>query len=165
MDNKETLLKEIDLIQSCINRMADNSFLLKGWTVTILVGVLALFGESRNLYTVSVILLIAILNFWYLDAFFLRAEKMYRELYNWVIGNRMNTLENAFDLNPNRYADEVDTQIQVMFSKTLKSFYGVMTLVLFLFLVHSPVLQFVDLVIKNSFCKIISFIVERGFCS
>ena len=28
------LHKEIDLIQSCINRMAGNSFLLKGWVVS-----------------------------------------------------------------------------------------------------------------------------------
>ena len=32
IDN-EIIHKEIDLIQSCISRMANNSFLLKGWAV------------------------------------------------------------------------------------------------------------------------------------
>ena len=34
--------KEIDLIQSCINRMAQNSFQVKGWTVALFAVILAL---------------------------------------------------------------------------------------------------------------------------
>ena len=30
----EIIHKEIDLIQSCISRMANNSFLLKGWLIS-----------------------------------------------------------------------------------------------------------------------------------
>lgn len=36
LTSKEILLKEIDLIQNCIKRMASNSFLLKGWFITLL---------------------------------------------------------------------------------------------------------------------------------
>ena len=39
--NKENLHKEIDLIQECIKRMANNSFLLKGWTISLVAVVLA----------------------------------------------------------------------------------------------------------------------------
>lgn len=35
MKNEEVLVKEIDLIQSCINRMAQNSFIIKGWTISL----------------------------------------------------------------------------------------------------------------------------------
>lgn len=45
MDN-EIIHKEIDLIQGVINRMAQNSFLLKGWTITIIVAVLALTKDT-----------------------------------------------------------------------------------------------------------------------
>ena len=41
IDN-EVIHKEIDLIQSIINRMAQNSFMLKGWAITIFVAVIAL---------------------------------------------------------------------------------------------------------------------------
>ena len=40
--DKENLHKEIDLIQECIKRMASNSFLLKGWTISLVAVVLAL---------------------------------------------------------------------------------------------------------------------------
>lgn len=42
----EELHKEIDLVQGCINRMAQNSFHIKGWTVTIFAVVLALLPEK-----------------------------------------------------------------------------------------------------------------------
>ena len=44
--DKEILHKEIDLIQGVINRMANNSFLLKGWLVTLITVVLALTKDS-----------------------------------------------------------------------------------------------------------------------
>lgn len=32
--SNEELFKEIDLIQNCIERMAKNSFMIKGWSLT-----------------------------------------------------------------------------------------------------------------------------------
>ena len=43
-----SLHKEIDLIQNCINRMANNSFILKGWVVSILAVVLSLAINKFN---------------------------------------------------------------------------------------------------------------------
>lgn len=48
MDN-DVLHKEIDLIQACITRMASNSFLLKGWAVSIIAVILALSGLKKQL--------------------------------------------------------------------------------------------------------------------
>ena len=164
MNNQEVLLKEIDLIQACIKRMADNSFLLKGWTITILVAVLAFFAEKKDVYSISIILLIATINFWYLDAFFLRAERMYRKLYEWVISNRMNTLDNAFDLNPNRFSNQVEKTFQIMISKTLRSFYGTLSALLFIFLIYKPILFAINLTLKNKWCELLTFLVEKGGC-
>ena len=44
--------KEIDLIQSCITRMAQNSFMVKGWFVSLYAVVLALLPEKINLFFV-----------------------------------------------------------------------------------------------------------------
>ena len=44
--DKEILHKEIDLIQGVINRMANNSFLLKGWLISLIAVVLALSKDS-----------------------------------------------------------------------------------------------------------------------
>jgi len=46
MDNTEILHKEIDLIQGIINRMANNSFLLKGWIISLIAVILALTKDT-----------------------------------------------------------------------------------------------------------------------
>ena len=53
--------KEIDLIQSCINRMAQNSFQVKGWTVALFAVILALLPEkveSTNKFFLGVVLVL-----------------------------------------------------------------------------------------------------------
>lgn len=127
---KDVLHKEIDLIQACITRMANNSFLLKGWTITIVAVVLALADKSIDPALLSSLVLIPLFSFWYLDTFFLRTEKMYRKMYEWVLEKRCqddNTY--LYDLNPHRFKDKVDSTRKVMFSVTLRWFYGVPALI------------------------------------
>lgn len=118
------LHKEIDLIQDCINRMAKNSFLIKGWTVTIIAAIIALAPYEMNKVVVAVTMIMVTGAFWYLDGFFLRTEKLYRQLYSWVLANRKKgNREYQYDLNPHRFDSEVDGIFKVMFSKTLRWFY------------------------------------------
>ena len=75
--------KEIDLIQSCINRMAQNSFQVKGWTVALFAVILALLPEkveSTNKFFLGIVMLAISIMFWYLDSFFLAAERNYRKM-------------------------------------------------------------------------------------
>ena len=128
--DKESLHKEIDLIQACITRMANNSFLLKGWTISLIAVVLALAEKALNPALLSVILLIPIISFWYLDSFFLRTEKMYREMYVWVLEKRKENDESyLYDLNPHRFEKQVDSIKKVMWSTTLRWFYGIPLLI------------------------------------
>jgi len=62
----EVIHKEIDLLQSCINRMASNSFIVKGWMVTLIVAIIALLADKANLVAISGISLVVIFCFWYL---------------------------------------------------------------------------------------------------
>src|SRR3990172_11626640 len=128
--DKDVLHKEIDLIQACITRMASNSFLLKGWAISIIAVVLALADKAINPALLSSILLIPLLSFWYLDAFFLRTEKMYRKMYEWILEKRKNDdTTYLYDLNPHRFKKEVDSSWKVMWSVTLRCFYGIPTLI------------------------------------
>lgn len=123
---REIIHKEIDLIQSCINRMAHNSFLLKGWTISIIAVILALADKASSPGLLALILLIPILGFWYLDAFFLRTERMYRKMYEWVLEKRKADDESfLYDLNPRRFEDQVESTGKIMWSKTLRTFYGI----------------------------------------
>lgn len=80
MDNK---YKHMDYIQSAISRMASNSFYLKGWNITIIAAIIALsFKESDwRIYACALILNIV---FWFLDSYYLKQEKLFRELYKKV---------------------------------------------------------------------------------
>jgi len=118
---KEYMLKEIDIIQDIIKRMAFNSFMIKGWTITLVVVTLLLKGTEK--YQVC-IAFIPLLVFWFLDAYFLRQERMYRILYDWVINNRLKTEEYLFDMKTRRFENEVQSIPRIMFSITLGWFYG-----------------------------------------
>lgn len=129
--DKDILHKEIDLIQACINRMANNSFFLKGWTISIIAVVFALSEKTEHPIFLSVIMLIPLLSFWYLDAFFLRTEKMYRKMYEWVLEKRkIGDTTFLYDLNPHRFKNDVPSSWQVMRSVTLKFFYGIPALLI-----------------------------------
>jgi hypothetical protein len=140
MDNTKILHKEIDLIQGIITRMANNSFLLKGWLVSLIAVVLALTNETivaTQLSYFNLILLLPVIVFWYLDAFFLHKETCYRKLYEWVIDNREKTTEYSYDLNYKRFEKGVQTEFQIMFSKTLWPFYGLIVAVLVVLTFHN----------------------------
>jgi len=125
--DKEILHKEIDLIQGVINRMANNSFLLKGWLISLIAVILALSKEkivATDLTYFNFTICLPVIVFWYLDAFFLHKERCYRKLYEWVIENRKNTDEYLYSLNYVRFEKQVDSIWKVMFSKTLLPFYG-----------------------------------------
>lgn len=133
---KEYMLKEIDVIQEIIKRMAFNSFMIKGWAITLVVVTLLLKGAKHQV----LIAFIPLLVFWFLDAYFLWQERMYRKLYDWVISNRLKTDEHLFDMNAYRFKDTVQSRFRIMFSIILRWFYGsiavliaIYAIVLFLF--------------------------------
>lgn len=143
---KEYMLKEVDLIQNIIRRMASNSFMIKGWTITLVVATLLLKNENIKV----LIAYIPLIAFWYLDSYFLQQERMYRRLYNWVIENRLKTDEYLLDMNAYRFSSEVDTIIQIMFSKTLFWFYGSIFLLLTAFVIYMFINKSLNTEILNS---------------
>jgi len=115
-------LEILGTIQHIINRMATNSFIIKGWTVALLAIILLVRGTRYQ----ALIAICALLVFWYLDAYFLRQKKIYRALYNEIIENKLNIGDEFFDMRTARYEAgiEVPTPNKLMFSKTLLIFYG-----------------------------------------
>ena len=64
----ESKLKHLEMIQAVVNRMANNSFLLKGWSVTLVSALLALAAANSDRRFVFVAVL-PLLMFWLLDAY------------------------------------------------------------------------------------------------
>ncbi len=117
---KELMLKEVEIIQDIIKRMALNSFMIKGWTITLVAVALLLKGSKYQVFIAYIPLLV----FWFLDAYFLWQERLYRRLYNWVIRHRLETDEHLLDMNAYRFKHEEQSKLRIMFSITLGWFYG-----------------------------------------
>jgi hypothetical protein len=118
MENK---LKHLEFIQNVISRMSSNSFLVKGWAVTLVAALFALAAKDSNVRFIYVAYL-PVLAFWFLDTFFLRQEKLYRNLYNSVRVKPPEQID--FDLDASQSISEKTCFIGVSFSRTLTWFHG-----------------------------------------
>ena len=127
---KECMLKEIEIIQDVIKRMAFNSFMIKGWAITLVVVSLLLKGTEKYQIWIA---FIPLLVFWFLDTYFLWQERLYRKLYEWVINNRLKTDEYLFDMNAYRFKDEVQSKVRIMFSITLGWFYSSIAILIIIY--------------------------------
>ncbi len=63
--------------------------------------------------------------FWYLDAYFLRQERLFRKLYEQVVAHPDDPNRPRYALNIAPFLKKVATDWQTMFSLTLRVFYGV----------------------------------------
>lgn len=128
----EVKIAHLTFIQGVINRMGTNSFLLKGWSVTVIAALFALASQGANNMFVIIAYLPALM-FWGLDAFFLHQEKLYRKLYEKVAEDIVSS--DKFTLNVSSYASETDSYLKVLFSKTLVSFHGIIIFVVILVMI------------------------------
>lgn len=134
---KKDLHKEIDLIQACITRMADNSFRLKELYISLIaIALTVMMSQECELLIVGIFLLVVTIVFWGLDAFFLKMETLYRWKYKWVIEKRIaGEEEYLYDLNPHNknmwlnMDNKSDCLLRFVFSKTLIPLYGLVIVI------------------------------------
>ena len=69
------------MIQGVVNRLAQNSFYHKGWSVILVSAFFALAANDARLQFVLVAYFPAIV-FWCLDGYFLSVERRFRDLYD-----------------------------------------------------------------------------------
>lgn len=117
----EKKLKHLEMLQSVINRMANNSFLLKGWSVVLISALFALAAKDSQIYFIYLAYFPAIA-FWNLDGYFLWQERLYRKLYDKVRLQDESEIDFSMDTRP--VVGEVESWSQAAFSKTLRVFHG-----------------------------------------
>ena len=132
MENKR---KHLEFIQGVISRMAGNLFFLRGWTITLIAALLALFVKDINSNYIIYFLLILVLVFWILDGYFLSQERLFRALYDHV--RKLDENDIDFSMNTSEHKKEKkNTWVCAMFSPTLLVFYlplvGVASLIAYL---------------------------------
>ena len=119
----ENRIRHLEFIQAVINRMANNSFLIKGWCITLVSALLGLAGKDNNKNFIIVVFFPAFM-FWLLDAYYLRQERLFRKKYDEVRKSAEELSDFSMDIST--VEKRVDSWLRVAFSKTLFLFYGSM---------------------------------------
>jgi hypothetical protein len=113
-------IEHLKLIQAVITRMASNSFLLKGWSVTLVAALFALAAKDTKPAVVLIAYLPAVM-FWTLDGYFLWQETSFRHLYDKVRG----LAEDQIDFSMSTAgAPDLPGWLSRTFSKSLMLFHG-----------------------------------------
>ena len=123
----------LEFLQLAINRLASNSFILKGWNITLIVGLFALTLKDLS----SVYLYLAILPalaFWGLDAYYLRQEKLFRELYDSVRKTKRKDID-PYSLNTQSVNGKVKNWFYTLFSPTVILLHGAVILFITIFII------------------------------
>lgn len=117
-------IKHLEFIQSVITRMATNSFLAKGWGLTV-AGAFYGFAVNHLNPWIALLGLMPVITFWWLDGYFLRTERLYRCLYD--DARRPATVIELFSMNVSSYrTDSYCSWRRSVFSLTLNVFYGLL---------------------------------------
>lgn len=121
MDADEKLAKHIELLQGVINRMAGNSFLLKGWSVTLVAALFALAAQGADPSYALVGLLPGSV-FWGLDAFYLRQEHLFQKLYEAVRRGELDS--DRYCMNTQPYSAHVQSVWRTAWSCSVAWLHG-----------------------------------------
>ena len=123
-------IKHLEFIQAVVTRLNTNSFQVKGLAVTLVSALLALAASTKE----DEILLIAlpmVVIFWFLDAYYLRQERLFREVYKEASGRKMKNIKPkylktplaVFDMNVDRYRGKTLTYSSAFWSVTIRNLY------------------------------------------
>lgn len=128
-------IKHLEMIEEIIERMAKNSFQLKGWTMT-LVTIIGAFGAKESDKRFIFLAFVPIIGFWILDAFYLQKERRYRGLYRSVCEKKPDKID--FNMNTSLVKFSKEEAKQIRFINCLKSisvsgFYGIIVITILVF--------------------------------
>ncbi|KOG34487.1 hypothetical protein [Streptomyces resistomycificus] len=119
-------IRHLELIQTIVARMGNNSFLIKGWSLTV-TGALLAYAVGNDKGSVALVSFLPVLAFWLLDGYFLYQERLFRRLYDRV--RRQDTSVEPFEMKVAPGREEAGV-LRAAVSPTLSGFYGGLVLAL-----------------------------------
>jgi len=108
--------KDLEFVQDIIARLSNNSFKIKGWSITLIVVVLLF--RTRDLHLL--VAFIPLFGFWTLDAYYLKLERRYRSMYE--DARTGNQDRDQFEMDSSAYSS--DSIPKLIFSTSLVLFHG-----------------------------------------
>ena len=121
----EAKLKHLEFIQAAIARMATNSFLFKGWAITIVAG-LSAFAAVDTKQALLAIALVSTVMFWGLDGYYLWLERWFVALHKEVAAKDETAID--FNMTPAK-PDPVRSWLTTCKRPHLCAFYGAIVIV------------------------------------
>lgn len=94
---KENKIAHLQMIQDVISRMATNTFLIKGWSITA-IGALFYSWILNSNHSILFLTLCLLIFFWIHDAYYLHLERAFRNQYEEVI--KMEEKDINFEVEP-----------------------------------------------------------------
>ncbi|MFD0318171.1 hypothetical protein [Streptomyces flavalbus] len=116
----EVRIRHLEMIQTIVTRMAGNSFLIKGWSLTV-TGALLAYAVGNEESAVALVSILPVLAFWIMDGYFLYQERLFRRLYDRVRRPEEDIAPFHMDVAPGREKAGV---LRAAVSPTLSIFYG-----------------------------------------
>ena len=116
MSNKQ---KHLEVIEGTINRMANTSFILKGWAITITVAILGFIAANAATFLIFIGIAASII-FYLLDSYYLYQERLFRCKYNEVRKLEENDIDFSMSCN---FDNKHKVYFRVLFSFTEFLFY------------------------------------------
>lgn len=97
-------IKHLEFVQTVIARHASNSFLIKGWTVTIAAALLG-FAIDKQRPALAAVAIGVVAVFYLLDAYYLRQERLFRCLWDALTTGPVETRPPVFSMRTDAYRD------------------------------------------------------------
>lgn len=134
MDKK---IKHLEMIQSVIERMSNNSFLIKGWSITLASAIFVVAIQAQDKASALWTLFPAVI-FWFLDGYYLWQERLLRSLYEYV--RKLDEKKIDFSMDTSKVVNEEfrgrrNSLLNAILSRTLLSFHGGMILAIIVVLI------------------------------
>ena len=125
--------KHLEFIQRSIDRLENNSILLKGWTIILTATLLGLFvSNSDSVASIPIfVICLPVLGFWFLDGHFQSQERQFRALHEHV----RHISEEDIDYSMNTSEQKKEPRnglLQSMFISSLAMFYPPMAAIIIL---------------------------------
>ncbi len=122
-------VKHLEMIQAIIERMGNNSFVIKGWSSTSIGALFAFWFSNTSMWYILLLNFCVTILFWFHDAYYLSLERQFRRLYDEV---RLSDIETDFRMTPKQ--EEEDFLI-ALFRPILKYTYGLIVIATLILLI------------------------------
>jgi len=126
-------ISHLEFVQKVINRLANNSFLIKGWSVTLVAALTTLSSGSKDQYLIIAYLPVII--FCFLDTYYLWQERLFIEYYEKIRIKKERDID--FSMIITKEILDRNDYFETFFSKAIMPFYlgvvGTVIILMFVF--------------------------------